>query len=70
VQVNSSVREAGVGGLESRASGEFGWNGAASTYFWVAPKSEMVVIVLQQVEPYNFALQLALQPGIYRAIEN
>jgi len=52
------------------AAGEFGWSGAASTYFWVAPKSEMVVIVLQQVEPFNFALQLALQPAIYRAIEN
>jgi len=52
------------------ASGEFGWNGAASTYFWVAPKSEMFVIVLQQVQPYNFALQMALQPAIYRAIEN
>ena len=51
------------------AAGEFGWNGAASTYFWVAPNSEMVVIVLQQVEPYNFALQMALQPAIYAAIE-
>ena len=51
------------------AAGEFGWNGAASTYFSVAPKSEMVVIVLQQVQPYNFALQLALQPTIYGAIE-
>jgi CubicO group peptidase (beta-lactamase class C family) len=52
------------------AAGEFGWSGAASTYFWVAPKSEMFVIVLQQVEPFNFALQLALQPAIYQAIEN
>ena len=51
------------------AAGEFGWNGAASTYFWVAPNSEMVVVVLQQVEPYNFALQMALQPTIYAAIE-
>ena len=51
------------------AAGEFGWNGAASTYFGVAPNSEMVVIVLQQVEPYNFALQMALQPTIYAAIE-
>jgi CubicO group peptidase (beta-lactamase class C family) len=51
-------------------AGEFGWNGAASTYFWVAPRSEMVVIVLQQVQPYNFALQMALQPAIYRAIED
>jgi CubicO group peptidase (beta-lactamase class C family) len=51
------------------AAGEFGWNGAASTYFWVAPNSEMVVIVLQQVQPYNFALQMALRPTIYAAIE-
>ena len=50
-------------------AGEFGWNGAASTYFWVAPNSEMVVIVLQQIQPYNFALQVALQPTIYAAIE-
>jgi CubicO group peptidase (beta-lactamase class C family) len=52
------------------AAGEFGWNGAASTYFWVAPRSGMVVIVLQQVQPYNFALQLALQLAIYQAIED
>jgi CubicO group peptidase (beta-lactamase class C family) len=52
------------------AAGEFGWNGAASTYFWVAPKSEMVVIVLQQVQPYNFALQMVLRSAIYGAIEN
>jgi CubicO group peptidase (beta-lactamase class C family) len=51
------------------AAGEFGWNGAASTYFWVAPRSEMVVVILQQVEPYNFALQLSLQPAVYAAIE-
>ncbi|QVL33988.1 beta-lactamase family protein [Telmatocola sphagniphila] len=52
------------------AAGEFGWNGAASTYFWVAPKSEMVVIVLQQVQPYNFTLQMSLKSAIYGAIEN
>jgi CubicO group peptidase (beta-lactamase class C family) len=52
------------------AAGELGWSGAASTCFWVAPRSDMAVIVLQQVEPFNFALQLALQPAIYAAIEN
>jgi CubicO group peptidase (beta-lactamase class C family) len=51
------------------AAGEFGWSGAASTYFWVAPKPELIVIVLQQVEPFNFGLQMALKPVIYAAIE-
>jgi hypothetical protein len=49
--------------------GEYGWSGAASTYFWVAPKVELVVIVLQQVEPFNFGLLMALKPAIYAAIE-
>jgi CubicO group peptidase (beta-lactamase class C family) len=51
------------------SAGEFGWNGAASTYFWVAPKSDMIVVVMQQLQPYNFALQLALQRATYAAIE-
>src|SRR5262249_58691876 len=51
------------------AANEFGWSGAASTYFWVAPRSELQVIVLQHVQPFNFGLQLALKPAIYAAIE-
>jgi CubicO group peptidase (beta-lactamase class C family) len=52
------------------AAREFGWNGAASTCFWVAPASDMAVILLQQVEPFDFALQMALQPAIYAAIDD
>jgi CubicO group peptidase (beta-lactamase class C family) len=51
------------------AAGEFGWSGAASTYFWVAPKSDMIVVILQQFEPFNFNLQFALKPVIYAAID-
>jgi CubicO group peptidase (beta-lactamase class C family) len=50
-------------------AGEYGWSGAASTFFWVAPKAELLVIVLQQVEPINVGLQIALKPIIYSAIE-
>jgi CubicO group peptidase (beta-lactamase class C family) len=51
------------------AAGEYGWSGAASTYFWIAPKSEMIVVVLQQLEPFNFELQMAVKPVVYEAIE-
>jgi CubicO group peptidase (beta-lactamase class C family) len=51
------------------AAGEYGWGGAASTTFWIAPRSELVVIVLQQLQPTNVELQLALKPIIYAAIE-
>jgi CubicO group peptidase (beta-lactamase class C family) len=51
------------------ASGEYGWSGAASTFFWIAPKEELIVIVLQQIEPISLQLQMSLKPAIYAAIE-
>jgi len=50
-------------------AGEYGWSGAASTFFWVAPRADLFVVILQQVEPLNIGLQLALKPLIYSAIE-
>jgi CubicO group peptidase (beta-lactamase class C family) len=52
------------------ASGEYGWSGAASTYFWVAPREKLIVIVLQQIDPFSLNLLMALKPAIYSAIEN
>jgi CubicO group peptidase (beta-lactamase class C family) len=51
-------------------AGEIGWSGAASTFFWVAPKSELIVIVLQQVQPLSINLQTSLKPAIYAAIQD
>ncbi|HEV8068451.1 MAG TPA: serine hydrolase domain-containing protein [Planctomycetaceae bacterium] len=48
--------------------GEYSWSGAASTYFWVAPKPQVIVIILQQIEPIDVSLQLQLKPVIYAAI--
>jgi CubicO group peptidase (beta-lactamase class C family) len=64
-----SIRLDGKSTKPDPSAGEFGWNGFASTYFWVAPKSEMIVVVMQQLLPYNVALQLARQRATYAAIE-
>jgi CubicO group peptidase (beta-lactamase class C family) len=64
-----SVRLDTKTGKPDPAAGEYGWSGAASTYFWIAPRSDLIVVVLQQLEPFNFDLQLALKPVIYAAIE-
>jgi CubicO group peptidase (beta-lactamase class C family) len=48
--------------------GEYSWSGAASTYFWVAPKPQLIVIIQQQIEPIDISLQLSLKPLIYSAI--
>jgi CubicO group peptidase (beta-lactamase class C family) len=50
-------------------AGDYCWGGAASTTFWIAPRSEFVVIVLQQLQPSNSELFDALLPVIYAAIE-
>jgi CubicO group peptidase (beta-lactamase class C family) len=64
-----SVRLDSKSSAPDPAAGEYGWSGAASSYFWVAPKEDLIVIILQQVEPFNFQLQVSLKPAIYAAIE-
>ncbi len=51
------------------AGGEFAWSGASSTNFSIAPRPEMIVIILQQVEPQQVFLPMLLQSAIYGAIE-
>ena len=63
-----SVKLATAQRRSDRTAGEYGWSGAASTYFWVAPKAELIVIVLQQAQPFNFGLEMALKPAVYAAI--
>jgi CubicO group peptidase (beta-lactamase class C family) len=48
--------------------GEYGWNGAASTHFWISPQDDLIVIALSQRQPYSNELKKALKPVIYSAI--
>lgn len=50
--------------------GEYGWGGAPSTYFRIAPKQELVVIVLQQYIPFTPRLETALKPILYQALKD
>jgi CubicO group peptidase (beta-lactamase class C family) len=34
--------------------GEYGWGGAASTYFWIDPVEEFIGIVLSQLMPEGY----------------
>jgi hypothetical protein len=53
-----------------RFEGEYGWSGYASTHFFVCPKQELVVVVMQQLVPVSLRLESELKPIIYGAIEN
>ncbi len=48
--------------------GEYGWSGLASTSFWISPKDDLVVILLQQYLPYSIQLDQTIKPIVYHAI--
>ena len=50
-------------------AGEYSWNGAASTHFWISPKDNLIVIALTQREPYSEILKESIKPVIYNSIK-
>jgi CubicO group peptidase (beta-lactamase class C family) len=50
--------------------GEYGWSGLAGTSFWISPKDDVAVIVLQQLMPYSFLLDQTIKPLVYAAVTN
>ncbi len=49
------------------ASGEFFWDGAWSTLFWVDPANDMAVVFLVQKDPYDFSLHHDIRRAVYGA---
>lgn len=51
--------------------GEFSWGGLASTYFWVDPKEELIVIFLTQLMPSSsYPIRREMRVLTYQAIIN
>lgn len=50
--------------------GEYGWDGAASTHFWISPDDDLIVIVLSQRQPYSEQLKKAIKPIVYKYIKS
>jgi CubicO group peptidase (beta-lactamase class C family) len=52
-------------------AGDFAWGGAASTYFWVDPKEELVCIFLTQLLPSStYPVRTELRTLVYSAFED
>ena len=49
--------------------GEFGWDGAASTHYWISPADNLIVITLEQVMPYEWDTERGVKKIIYDAIQ-
>jgi len=53
---------------ENRGSvGEFFWDGAWSTLFWVDPANDMVVVFLTQKDPFDGTLHHDIRQAVYGA---
>lgn len=50
--------------------GEFGWDGAASTHYWISPMDKLIVITLEQIKPYEWDTERGVKKIIYDAIRN
>jgi CubicO group peptidase (beta-lactamase class C family) len=50
--------------------GEFGWDGAASTHYWISPADKLIVITLEQIKPYEWDTERGIKKIIYDAIKN
>ena len=48
--------------------GEYGWDGIASTHFWISPKDDLIVIALSQNMPFSHQLRDVLRPIVYEAL--
>jgi len=50
--------------------GELGWDGAASTHYWISPADKLIVITLEQIMPYEWDTERGIKKIIYDAIKN
>jgi CubicO group peptidase (beta-lactamase class C family) len=49
--------------------GEFGWDGAASTHYWISPADKLIVITLEQIMPYEWDTARGVKRIIYDAVQ-
>jgi CubicO group peptidase (beta-lactamase class C family) len=49
--------------------GEFGWDGAASTHYWISPADNLIVVTMEQIKPYEWDTERGIKKIIYDSIE-
>jgi CubicO group peptidase (beta-lactamase class C family) len=48
--------------------GDFGWDGAASTFFRVDPKEDLVILLMTQRMPCDTEIQVKVKTAVYQAL--
>lgn len=50
------------------SEGDFGWDGAASTYFRIDPKEDLVILLMTHRMPCDTEIQAKLKTLVYQAL--
>lgn len=58
----------GLGGSYNTQNSQYGWSGAASTFFTVDPKNNMIVLAFTQYMPFDISYALEFNSIVHRAI--
>jgi len=58
----------GLGGSYNTKNGQYGWSGAASTFFIADPKNNMTVLAFTQYIPFDITYALEFNNIVHRAI--
>jgi CubicO group peptidase (beta-lactamase class C family) len=48
--------------------GDFGWDGAASTFFRIDPKEDLAILVMTQRMPTDLEIQVKVKNLVYQAL--
>jgi CubicO group peptidase (beta-lactamase class C family) len=63
-------RSAGVAGILG-SPGEYNWGGAGGTYFWVDPKEELTVVLMECASPQARGhMRQLITTLVYASLEN
>jgi len=58
----------GLGGSFNIENGQYGWTGAASTFFTIDPQNNMIILVFTQFMPYDIGYALEFSERVQRAV--
>ena len=57
-------------GLEAGEVGEFFWDGAANTLFWVDPKNKLTAVLFTQYKPFGkVSLHKDFRAAVYSGVD-
>lgn len=63
-----AVRRAPGGGMLG-STGDYNWGGAGGTYFWVDPKEELTVVLMERAGPARYHMRQLITSIVYQSLQ-